>query len=62
MTKPDLIFVRPEEDRKVRKPDGSPLNPEGERVEADTYWSRRVADGDVTTKPLPKAKAETAKD
>lgn len=32
---------------KVRKPDGSPLAPEGEAVEINSYWLRRLEDGDV---------------
>lgn len=47
-------FLRPEQGRKVRTPDGGVLPPEGAKVEMSSYWRRRLRDGGVV-----KGKAET---
>lgn len=51
-------FLKPVYGTKVRKPfDGSHLNPEGETVVVDQYWTRRLAEGSVIeAKPQPKPK------
>lgn len=43
----DQIFVKPAPDLKVRKPVNGYLAPDGEWVNRETYWLRRLADGDV---------------
>lgn len=43
----DQIFVKPGPDLKVRKPVNGYLAPDGEWVNRETYWLRRLADGDV---------------
>lgn len=42
--------LRPAADRLVRKPDGTPLDAEGEPIEIDAFWQRRIDDQDVTIK------------
>lgn len=60
---PATLFVRPAEGRRVRKPGGELLALEGETVEASTYWTRRLADEDVTDQPLKAKKpASESKD
>lgn len=42
------IFVKPvTPDLKVRKPTNGHLAEAGEEVNAESYWLRRIADGDV---------------
>jgi hypothetical protein len=41
------IFVRPAEGLRVLGPDGQPLPAEGAFVEADSFWNRRIAKGEV---------------
>ncbi|QPT08584.1 DUF2635 domain-containing protein [Sphingomonas paucimobilis] len=40
--------LRPADGRRVRKPDGQLLKDEGEPIEIDTFWRRRLDDQDVT--------------
>lgn len=40
-------FLKPADGLKVRKPAGGHLSPDGEAVELNSYWLRRIADGDV---------------
>ncbi|MDO8932923.1 MAG: DUF2635 domain-containing protein [Rhodocyclaceae bacterium] len=40
---------------RVRKPDGSILQAEGEPVERSSYWLRRENDGDVTLEAITDA-------
>lgn len=47
-------------DRKVRKPSGPYLAAEGEEVNLDTYWQRRLNDEEVEEAPRPKAAAAAA--
>jgi hypothetical protein len=61
MPDPQTYFLTPCEDRRVRKPDGVPLAPEGERVAISTYWARRIADGDVVPGKSESAKAQKEK-
>ncbi len=48
---PERIFVKPAEDRKVRKPTGPTLAAQGEWVNRDSYWDRRILDGDAVIDP-----------
>lgn len=47
MTEPIRKTVRPAVDRRVRKPDGSLLDEQGESVVWSSFWLRRHRDGDV---------------
>lgn len=51
-----MILVTPAPDRRVRKPDGQLLAADGERVEPNSYWQRRIADGDVVVIPADQPK------
>lgn len=52
----DRIFVKPATpDLKVRKPINGYLAAEGEEVNAESYWLRRIADGDVVKAKRPAA-------
>lgn len=51
------LTLRPADGMLVRKPDGTQLADEGERVEVTPYFARLLADGDVVTgKALKKRK------
>lgn len=41
------LILAPAEGRQVRHPDGKLLAAEGETVLVDSYWYRRMNDGDV---------------
>lgn len=43
----DRIFIQPAPGLLVRKPVGGYLAEAGEEVNRDSYWLRRLADGDV---------------
>ena len=50
------IIVKPKPGLTGRKPDGSKLQADGERVSRTSFWIRRLQDGDVTeVKPAAKA-------
>lgn len=55
----DRIFIKPtpqpegEPPLKVRKPVNGHLAAEGEEVNAEAYWLRRIADGDVLVATPP---------
>lgn len=50
----DRIFIKPAApDLKVRKPVNGYLAADGEEVNADSYWLRRKADGDVVEADRP---------
>jgi len=56
---PETKILKPAGDNKVRRPDnGKHLKPEGEKVEINSYWQRRIAAGEVVevtaAKPAPK--------
>lgn len=59
------IFIKPAPlvidekavERRVRKPTGVLLAADGEEVNLDTYWQRRLNDGDVVEAPPPSANA-----
>lgn len=41
------VTLKPAPDVVVRKQDGTPLDAAGEAVELNSYWQRRIDDGDV---------------
>ena len=50
----DRIFIKPAAPGlKVRKPVNGHLAAEGEEVNAESYWLRRIADGDVVEAERP---------
>lgn len=59
------VFVKPATPATlVRKPVGGYLAQEGQEVNLDTFWMRRIADGDVVSKlvtaePLKSVKKPT---
>lgn len=62
------LYVRPRmldgQPLMVRKPVGGHLSPAGEAVNDETYWQRRLADGDVEameSPDAPKALGKTGK-
>ena len=58
----DRIFVKPAPGLTVRKPVGGYLAEAGEEVNRDSYWLRRLADGDVVeADPAATAPAEAEK-
>lgn len=58
----DRIFIKPAAPGlKVRKPVNGHLAAEGEEVNADSYWLRRMADGDVVEAERPAAAPQAAK-
>jgi hypothetical protein len=46
--------------RVVNPATGQPLPPDGETVERDTYWIRRLGDGDVIQVDVPPELSATA--
>lgn len=55
------IFIKPARpDLRVRKPVNGHLGADGEEVNAESYWLRRLADGDVVLVP-PVEAAKPAK-
>jgi len=60
----DRIFIKPAAPGlKVRKPVNGYLATDGEEVNAESYWLRRMADGDVikTDRPADAAAPQAAK-
>lgn len=55
----DRIFVKPAPGLTVRKPVGGYLAEAGEEVNRESYWLRRLADGDVL-EATPPAEADKA--
>lgn len=53
----DRVYVKPAPGMTVRKPVGGYLADEGEEVNRDSYWRRRLADGDVVEAKPPKTAA-----
>jgi thiamine kinase-like enzyme len=54
------IYVTPKPGLRVRREDGQLLDAKGEQVERNTYWLRRIKDGDVlTAQQKAKSKALT---
>lgn len=43
----ELKLLRPADGKKVRRPDGKHLAEDGETVELNSYWRRRLDAGDV---------------
>jgi len=61
------MFVYPKQDMLIRDPEKRDLIPASGRevAEGDTYWARRLTDGDVTTaapstRPSPRASGKGA--
>jgi hypothetical protein len=56
-----MIDLRPVSGRRVRKPDGDLLAEAGETVTEDSFWRRRLRDGDVVaiSPPAPEIAPET---
>lgn len=52
------IFIKPAPGLKVRTPQGLFLPEEGDMVERDSFWVRRINDGDVVEAEPPKAKKQ----
>lgn len=52
------LYLKPKEGLTLRKPDGSKLAAEGERVPRTSFWLKRLADGDVL--PVEEAQAAQA--
>lgn len=52
------LYLKPKEGLTIRKPDGSKLAAEGERVPRTSFWLKRLADGDVL--PVEEAPAAQA--
>lgn len=50
------IYIKPAPGLKVRTQQGSFLPEEGAEVERDSFWVRRINDGDVVETTPPKAK------
>lgn len=50
------LYLKPKEGLTIRKPDGSKLAAEGERVPRTSFWLKRLADGDVL--PVEEAQAD----
>lgn len=51
------VTLKPAADVVVRKQDGKPLAAAGESVELNSYWQRRLNDGDVVlAEAKPKGK------
>lgn len=49
-------FIKPAPGLHVRMPNGNVLPEEGAQVELNSYWLRRLADGDVIEVEKPKSK------
>lgn len=50
------LNLKPKEGLTIRKPDGSKLAADGEKVPRTSFWLKRLADGDVNeVKPAAKA-------
>jgi hypothetical protein len=57
----ETIFVKPEPGRIVRDPiTMQPLPGDGDEKPRDTYWLRRLADGDVTEAAPPQTAQKEA--
>ncbi len=58
----EKVYLIPQGGKKVRDIDrGDHLPPEGREVDMQTYWRRRINDGDVTIgkKPAPARKPKS---
>lgn len=56
----DRVFLKPAPGKVVRKPVGGHLSTEGEWVNQESYWLRRISDGDVVEGTAPAEQAEAA--
>lgn len=58
MTVTENLYLKPAPGLVIRKPDGSKLAADGEKVPRTSFWLKRLADGDV----LPVEEAQTDKE
>lgn len=50
------LYLQPAKGLVIKKPDGSKLAADGEKVPRTSFWLKRLADGDVSeVKPAAKA-------
>lgn len=56
----NTVILKPAPDRNVRKPDGPHLAAEGEPVPKNTYWQRRLNEGDVKIVASPEPQQKDA--
>lgn len=49
----EKTFIRPAQGLRIRMPNGNILPTEGAEVELNSYWLRRLEEGDVDLAPLP---------
>lgn len=55
----ETMYVKPAANRRVLDPQShQPLTAEGAEVPRNTYWMRRLQDGDVTEATKPKTRKE----
>lgn len=54
----EKVHLRPRPGIRVRTPDGALLPEAGKAFELNSYWRRRIADGDVLTGAPPAAPAD----
>lgn len=57
---PQRIFLKPAPGKVVRKPVGGHLPEQGEWVNQESYWLRRLSDGDVVEADGPAEDAPAA--
>ncbi len=54
------LYLKPAPGLVIKKPDGSKLAADGEKVPRTSFWLKRLADGDVNeVKPAVKATKKT---
>lgn len=59
----EIRFLKPAAGVKVRRSDnGQHVKPEGERLELNNYYRRRIASGDLVVTDEPKASKPAAAD
>ena len=50
------MILKPAPHARVRKPDGSLVDPEGEELELTSYFARLLTDGDLVEADPPRSK------
>lgn len=56
------VLLKPKADMSIRAPRGDVLPKEGREEELDSYWRRRIEDGDVEIVAAAPAKTNKAKE
>lgn len=56
------VLLKPKAGMSIRTPRGDVLPPEGREEELDSYWRRRIEDGDVENVSAAPAKTNKAKE